>query len=214
LREALRRRLARRSGADDGMSLVELMVAMLIFSVVMAVSFSVLASVQRQSSDVQAREDTVGNARLATEQMDRQIRSGNVLYDPQAENYHNPAHPSVVQPSMRVYTQANGTQQCVQWYVDTYTDTLQFRSWSPTWQTDGIVSGWSVVAHYILNDASTPPFSLQGSTTPYGSRLLDISLLVQAPKAKGNPIQVQTSLSGRNTLYGYDPGVCSPVPAG
>jgi prepilin-type N-terminal cleavage/methylation domain-containing protein len=186
------------------MTLIELMVAMLIFSVVMAISFSVLGAVQRQSSDVQGREDTVGNARLATEQMDRQIRSGNVLYDPQAE---------ALALSMRVYTQANGVQQCVQWHVDTATDTLQFRSWSPTWQTDGIVSSWSTVARYILNDASTPPFTLQGSTTPYGSRLLDISLRVQAPKAKGNPIQVQTSLSGRNTLYGYDPGVCTPVPA-
>ncbi len=200
--EVLRRRLAERSAAEAGLTLIELMVAMVIFSVVMAVSFSVLATVQKQSSDISAREDTVGNARLALEQMDRQIRSGNVLYDPLLE---------ALPLSMRVYTQANGTQQCVQWQV--YNGALRFRSWSPTWETDGIVSTWSNKARYIVNDASTPPFALEGSATAYGSRLLDISLRVKAPKAGGNPVQLQTSLSGRNTLYGYDPGVCTPVPA-
>ncbi len=203
MHEIRRRLVARRLVAtDQGLTLIELLVAMLIFSVVMAISFSVLAAVQRQSSDVVAREDTVGNARLAIEQMDRQIRSGNVLYDPLLEP---------LPLSMRVYTQANGAQQCVQWQV--YSGALRFRSWSPTWQTDGIVSAWSNVAHYIVNDAANPPFALEGSSTAYGSRLLDISLRVKAPRAGGNPVQVQTSLSGRNTLYGYDPGVCSPVPA-
>ena len=41
----------------------------------------------------------------------------------------------------------------------------------------------------------------------------DITLLVKSPTARGKPINVTSSLSGRNTAYGYDPGVCSPTPA-
>jgi len=213
VREVIRRRVSGRSGtadrgradegrADKGLTLIELLVTMVIFSVVMATAYKVLNTVQRQSTDIAGREDTVGNARLATEQMDRQIRSGNVLYDPLLET---------LPMSMRVYTQVNGDQRCVQWQV--YNGTLRSRSWSPTWQTDGIVSSWGIVARHIVNTVSTPPFALEGGSTAYGSRLLNISLRVQAATAKGNAVEVQTSLSGRNTLYGYDPGVCTPVPA-
>jgi len=172
---------------------------MLIFSGVVAAAYTVLIAVQRQSSGIQARELSVGNARVALAQMDRQIRSGNVLYDPATE---------VLPLSMRVYTQANGDERCVQWQV--FDGTLRTRSWSPSWRTDGKVSGWTTVAHGLRN--TTSPFSLQGGSTPYSSRLVDIRLLVRGPRSGERPTEVQTSLSGRNTLYGYDPGVCSPAP--
>ena len=91
---------------EDGLTLIELLVTMMLFTLIMAGIYGVLINVQRQSRDVAGREETVGNARLATEQMDRQIRSGNVLYDPAVET---------LPLSMRVYTQANGDQRCVQW---------------------------------------------------------------------------------------------------
>ena len=65
----------------------------------------------------------------------------------------------------------------------------------------------------MVNTASSPPFALQGSSTAYGSRLVDITLQVKSPTSQGKPINVTSSMSGRNTAYGYDPGVCSPVPA-
>ena len=64
-----------------------------------------------------------------------------------------------------------------------------------------------------MNTTATPPFALQGGSTAYGSRLVDITLRVKNAESGGKPINVTSSLSGRNTAYGYDPGVCSPVPA-
>ena len=187
---------------DAGLTLVELLITMTIFSVVLAMTYSVLITVQRQTKDQTARADAVGDARLALQQIDRQVRSGNVLYDPTTEP---------LPLSMRIYTQANGDQRCVQWQVKD--GVLRSRSWSPTWTTDGLVSSWGVVARNVINTTATPPFALQGGATAYGSRLVDVTLQVQSPDSEGKPIDVSSSLSGRNTAYGYDPGVCSPVPA-
>lgn len=197
----IRLRASKRRG-DDGMTLVEILISMMIFSLALAMVYTVLISVQKQTKDQTSRADSVGNARLALMQIDRQVRSGNVLYNPASES---------LPLSMRVYTQANGVQRCVQWQV--YDRKLRTRSWSTTWQTDGLVSDWAIVAHDVVNTTATPPFALQGGTTAYGSRLVDITLLVKSPTAGGQPINVTSSLSGRNTAYGYDPGVCSPVPA-
>ena len=41
---------------------------MVIFSVVIAVSYSILITVQKQARDISGREETVGQARLALEQ--------------------------------------------------------------------------------------------------------------------------------------------------
>lgn len=197
----IRLRASKRRG-DDGMTLVEILISMMIFSLALAMVYTVLITVQKQTKDQTSRADSVGNARLALMQIDRQVRSGNVLYNPASES---------LPLSMRVYTQANGVQRCVQWQV--YDRKLRTRSWSTTWQTDGLVSDWAIVAHDVVNTTATPPFALQGGTTAYGSRLVDITLLVKSPTAGGQPINVTSSLSGRNTAYGYDPGVCSPVPA-
>lgn len=200
MRELVRRRLTQ-SEHDSGVSLVEVLVTMMIFSLIMAGIYSVLITVQRQSRDISGREETVGNARLATEQMDRQIRSGNVLYDPAKET---------LPLSMRVYTQANGNERSIQWQV--LGTQLRMRAWSTSWKFDGNVSSWGIVARGLQNTSTTPPFALEGGSTAYGSRLVDIDLRVKDPASSGNVLQIKTSLSGRNTLYGFDPGICDAVP--
>ncbi len=217
MHDFLHRRLRRNE--DSGVTLVELLISMTIFSIVIALTYSVLITIQRQTKDTTARADTVGDARLALQQIDRQVRSGNVLYSPANETGTTGCTATTVAPSvtanagncMRIYTQANGEQRCVQWQVAS--GVLRSRSWSPTWTTDGLVSDWAVVAHNAVNTVSSPPFILQGGSTAYGSRLVDIELRVKAPDSEGAPVNVTSSLSGRNTAYGYDPGIGSPVPA-
>ncbi|MFC5999789.1 type II secretion system protein J [Quadrisphaera sp. GCM10027208] len=193
----LRRRLRPRPRTDDGLTLVELLVVMIIFSAVLAMTYSVLITVQKQTRDTTSRAEAVGEARLALQQIDRQVRSGNVL--------------TPLGLQLQVYTQANGVQRCVEWEVDTTTKELRTRSWSPTWTTDGLVSGWSVVARDVVNTSTTPPFKVPAGSS-FGTRLVDIELLVKSPTAGGDPIDVSSSLSGRNTAYGYDPSTCTPAP--
>jgi prepilin-type N-terminal cleavage/methylation domain-containing protein len=200
----LRNLLARRIGPDDrGLSLVELLVVMVIFSGLLTAVYAVLITVQRQTADTVKRADAVDQARLGLQQIDRQVRSGNVLYDPASET---------LPMSMRVYTQANGDQKCVQWQV--VSNTLRTRSWIGTAASYSSVSAWAVAARNIVNTdvAGKRPFALSGSATPYGARLINFLLLVKTPGSGGQPVAVETSLAGRNTQYGYDPGTCYPIP--
>jgi hypothetical protein len=44
--------------------------------------------------------------------------------------------------------------------------------------------------------------------------LVDVTLYTRASTAPASErVMVSSSLSGRNTIYGYDAGVCTPVPA-
>lgn len=220
MRDHLQRRRARgRLAGDSGVTLIELLISMTVFSIILAGVYSVLFTVQRQTADETARADSVGDARLSLQVIDRQVRSGNVLYSPAAESIPGLSAADQCTPSgtsagscMRVFTQANGTEKCVQWQVLTSSKILRTRSWSPTWVTDGLVSGWSVSARNVVNTATSPAFSLSGGN--YGARLVDLTLKVKAPRARGNAVDVVSSLSGRNTAYGFDPGVCTPIPPG
>ena len=115
--------------------------------------------------------------------------------------------------SMRIYTQANGVEKCVQWQI--LGGKLRMRSWSPTWQTDHQVGGWSTVARDIVNQTSdtTAPFTLTGTATAYSQRVINVTLHVKNASSQGHAYDVTTSLAGRNTVYGYDTSTCSPIPA-
>ena len=205
LRSALSR--VRDLREDEGVTLIELLVTMIVFSMVIAAAYAALFTVQTQTKDTVARADAVQQAKLAVAQMDRQIRSGNVLYDPAQEA-------ALGFPmSMRVYTQANGEEKCVQWQI--LNGTLRMRSWSPAWQSDGNVTSWIVAARDIANQsgvAADTPFALAGGASPYSARVVNIFLRVKSPDSKGQRYDVATSLAGRNTVYGYDTSTCSPIP--
>ena len=215
------RRISRAVRNDDsGLSLVELLVTMILTTLIMGVTFTVMMTVQRQTSDNQARQRSITQAELAMARIDRQVRSGNVLFNPDAEidvagvaTCPDPVRNDNSGSCMRVYTQANGNQKCVQWQV--VGGALRTRAWSPAWRTDGQVSDWTTVANSLANDpAASPPFRLTGSgpVTAYSARVVDITLLVRDPKDVGRTTEVQTSLSGRNTIYGYDQSVCDDLP--
>jgi len=190
------------AGAEDGMTVVEVAVTMAILSVVMVMVFSVLDVVQRGVVRAESRSASVDEARLAVRQIDRQIRSGNVLYTPESSGM-----------ALRVYTQANGAQKCVQWRI--VGRQLQWRSWATTWVTDGNVSAWRVVADDVVNATVVPPvpmFSLDTSQPEFGQRVMKISIVANDDERAGRPTRVDLSVTGRNTQSGYSGAVCDDVP--
>ena len=56
-----------------------------------------------------------------------------------------------------------------------------------------------------------PAFSLD-ATSSFGSRLLNISLLVNDSRSSSKNSAVQASVAGRNTQYGYPTFVCATIP--
>lgn len=219
MRDAVRTRLNGSLG-DRGTTLTELLVAMIVFGIAMTMIMGAAIAVQRVTKDSEAAADAVFQTRQALATIDKQVRSGNVLFSPADEV----SYVSTCQnlgtnqgSCMRIYTQANGTQKCVQWQVladGSGTYQLQMRSWTPDWQSVGGVSNWSVAARGLAQPTSaTPPFRLETDAAgTYGQRLLKVQLVAVNAKS-GKKVEIDASLSGRNTTYGYTGNECLPVPA-
>lgn len=202
------------------MTLVEMLVAMSIFSLCMTIVFGAVITVVRKSNDVQKSAGASSELRLALAQIDRQVRSGNVLFSPALEpaagNSCTGDSPTNSGTCMRVFTQSNGPEKCVQWQVladpaKPGTNMLRSRSWTLDWQASGNVSGWATVARGLAPSPSKNPFTLEGASTPYKERLLDVHLEAYDARRKTN-IVIESSMAGRNTTYGYNAGQCTPVP--
>ncbi len=217
---------ARRINRDErGMSLVELMVATMILGIVMLVVSSVFASVESAVVRQNNLSTTLDQGRLALQQLDRELRSGNVLYDPASEN-NGLASCSGCAPgyTLRLYTQSNAPTRislglppyvCTLWMIDANQQLLT-RQWPPdgtTWS-----GPWRVVATGVVNlSLGTPEtaFALDGDPLK-GSRTVNITLALNSDYAHfpTQTARVQEALTGRNTSYGYPLNVCSTIPSG
>lgn len=203
------------------MTLVELMVVLSILSIVLVIFGTVLLGIQRAVNRQSDRSGSNDQARLAIEEMDKEIRSGNVLYDPSLTG---PGHPwsddapNQIFPGMAllIYTQTNAVtrnpgNRCVQWRITG--GQLQRRDWTTTWQTDGLVTTFRVVADHIVNQppSTTAAFALDPDPNK-GGRTIVVTFLVNQNAKSGQNVAIQASISGRNTEYGYPSNVCSTIP--
>jgi hypothetical protein len=182
-------------------------------SVVLLVFTSVLASVQRTVVVNQRLSEANDNARLALQQLDRELRSGNVITDPADSIVGFSDAPA--NQRLLIYTQANlptrGQAQCEIWKV-TEDRELQVRRWVPgssSWAT-----AWRTVAEGIVNrDTGVDTFTMNADPEK-GERTIDIVLQVN-PDLEANPDrtkELQASLTGRNTSYNYPTNICLTLP--
>jgi prepilin-type N-terminal cleavage/methylation domain-containing protein len=227
VRKGLVRRIRRlRRRPEAGFTLIEMVITVSILSLVLIIVTSVLFSVQSSFSRETIRSDTNDQARLAVQQLDREVRSGNLLYNPYpaaplppwASDPANGIYPGM---SLLIYTQTNATTQtpgnrCVQWRI--MNQQLQSRDWSTEWRTDDIVDPWRVIATGIQNQVVNPQvsaFTLDPDTNK-GGRTMVVTLLVNtnttSNTTNGNTESFQLSVTGRNTSYGYPSTVCTDIP--
>lgn len=207
----------RRQGRQDGLTLIEMLVTMIIFSLAVGLLFQAVIKVQKYTSANQNTSDTSGQLRLALDQIDRQVRSGNVLGNPANETSAS-CIAGGAGTCVRVYTQANGSLRCVQWQVTTAgaaagTRILQSRNWSPTWQTDpnpsASVTPWVVQARGLAPTQAINPFTISASS----AGVLQVRLEAVDPRRPGSRVPITSSLFGRNTNYGYTSNECTPAPS-
>ncbi len=209
-----------RCGGESGLTVLEIMISLGILSIILAIFFSVLASVQTGVAKTADRSVANDEARLALQQIDREIRSGNVFLDPDAES-----DPGMM---LRVYSQANYptrklSHRCVQWRVEG--EELQTRSWDVDFDNNGDVTPWRIVARHLHNQTSEPKakaFSLETSATYGGDdihgRVMRVRLLTNKNERAGGDVELEAAIQGRNTTYAdqaYE-GVttpCSNAPA-
>jgi hypothetical protein len=226
---------SRKERDERGITLVELIITISLLSVVMVMLLTVMTSVQSNLVRQTSRSSSNDQARLAVQELDREIRSGNVLYDPSLES--DASHFIFPGMSLRIYTQSNATtreggglsgERCVQWRIKyrkyqndgvTLLPTgdrryeLQRRQWaqsagSPVTGSD---TPWQVVADRIMNRAVSPQKA--AFTVDPAKRTVTISILANRDSSAGGNVQVDTTVEGRNTIYGYPNTVCATVPS-
>jgi hypothetical protein len=210
-----------------------------IFGVLMGFTFSILIGMMTQTRDSQARALALQDMRLGVSQIDRQVRSGNVILDPSLETTGNAGVDYAGLPvgkfySMRIFTQEGPRPRCAQWRVIDHDGNglgnLEFRTWDPAWPA-GDVTGWGVVAHNIdvsvqpLSQAAIdpskpstwPPFWV--ATPPAGASTqqaqdvrITLRLKAKGAKLSDSPASVTSVVTGRNTIFGYPSSSCSDVP--
>jgi len=208
----------RREPRDEGWTLVELLVSMSIFIVVLAIVFTLLLTMSQQTADNMARSEQMTQIRLGLAQIDRQVRSGNVISDPHDETWDN-SH-ALANYSLRIYTQTDGTNRCAQWRVifptGPTTGRLEFRSWQPDWLSSGVVSPWRVVANGLVapTTAADAPFQRVAYAAGAKAQSVQVTLWVKAAglKASAAPAAIKSVLTGRNTVFGYPADECAAVP--
>ena len=205
---------------DEGFTLTELMVAMMVMALASAVFLTTLASVQKSVAETDIRTRANTQARLALQTLDHEVRSGNLLYDP--ESYADPGDQYF---RFKVYTQANATTRqptpgytCRLWRI-TEDDELQTRWWEPyPANADATASNWRTVATGIVNrsmDPEVPAFELDPDPNK-GGRVVDVTFVVNEDlngDLSSGTAKIQSALTGRNTSYGFPINVCNTEPA-
>lgn len=195
---------------DEGLSLTELVITMVVASVVGTMAVLGVTTLMRQQASVEARQQAQQQAQLAVDQIASQVRSGNVLYQPSETQ---------TAWSLLLYTQANGEQRCVEWELNRDSGQLLSRSWTPTWNVNGFidegeVTDWRLISSNLINGSLSPtiaPFSVP-TNEPFGERLLSIDLRVGVDDNQPAGLAVGTSVTGRNTQYNFGSDLCGEKP--
>ena len=203
---------------EDGFTLVELMMVTFMMTIVIVVFTSVFENLNEGVARQQERSRANDEARLAIEQLDREIRSGNVLYDPEDDD------PQFY--TFRIHSQANATTRtsspyadpvsgatCVQWWINGDQELVR-RVWQPG-VANPAVSDWRVVAEHVVNRVpgiDVPAFTVPD---PDSLRTVAVTLMVDVDTSEtvSRPVRIETSLTGRNTTLGSSQAVCGSVPS-
>ncbi len=195
MRRALRAPRARRAlparAGEGGHTLVELLVAMGIFTTVIAViaaAVTVLTADLRKTQNLASATDT---ARVTFSRLDKQVRYASAINRPVESGSDWYVEFVTIDPS--------NTQVCRQWRLVNSTHLLQQRSW-PAASTPSSAPTWSTVATSVTNDPTTqPPFTFTASSAAAPSQQLGVNLVVSRGSLAAGTVQLTTTFAARNT---------------
>jgi prepilin-type N-terminal cleavage/methylation domain-containing protein len=196
---------------DDGLTLVELVVAMAVFGLLATVATRAEIAVVRDTARTMRSGQEVGDVRLSVDTLDRQVRSAVALFSDASAAGCTALGAGTT--CLRVSTIFQNQPRCEQWQVladasAPGTAYLRTRRYSPTWATDGQVDGWQTLARGLTAPTgSTPPFVV---TTPAGGGpTLAVAITAPDPASPGGLATISTSLTPRPLLYASASSTCS-----
>jgi len=187
---------------DSGMSIVELVTAMAIFTVILSIFLAGLISMAHTTARATQVVDASDSLRASFQALDKQIRYASSINRPG------------VGPSGSWYVEFVATDLpdgqlplCTQWRYDPTARTLGYRTWRD--DPGSSVSDWRIVAFGVTNDtgAGQVPFGFRAAGDPSAAgtvtarQELTVSLVVDADPGPGGTVQsdVATAFVARNS---------------
>lgn len=189
------RRLGRREASDKGFTMVELMIALGIFSLFLTVVLSSIISITKASTKTQVTAQSASTELGVFQRLDHQIRYSDGI------NW-----PGVGSPSGDMYiefhTPASSTKVgialCTQWRYDLLSRSLQSRSWNdvvgavppPTWETD--------LTNMPNDGGAAYPFMLKQATNS-GSTMQQLTLTLDTGNTAVKGSAITSTFVARNS---------------
>lgn len=181
--DAARKRL--RGTADSGFSLVELMVAMAIFTVFLTIVISSVVAITRASSKVQTTARTTSAELVVFQRLDREVRYSDSVNFPGVGSATGDVY---VEFRIPASSTVNNVTLCTQWRYDPTAGVIQSRTWPDT--ATPTFSNWDTEMTNVYNDGgSTYPFQLTPATGSSGKQLLTLTLDAGNTAVKGTAIK-------------------------
>lgn len=196
---------------EEGLTLVELLVAMSILVIVLGSVYGLLFSVQNGFERQVDRSTSLDQARQALLQIDREMRSASAMTAATGTTLDAYTRTNQVSASGDA---ARTTQMCVQWRV--VSGNLQTRMW-PLVGAPATVT-WRTIATNLVNTdvfeiptraSLGRPGDGRDPKNLYNGRLLNVHILANSAPATGTnaapSVELRSSLSGRNVNGQPDP---------
>lgn len=189
----------REASGDDGFSLVELLVAMGIFSVVLIVSMTGIISVTSNLRKVTNQRDAMDQTMRIMTRLDKEVPYATAISPPGqvGSDWY-----------FEYETTLAGTDTCDQWRLVAATDLVQHRTW-----TNGGTppTTWETVGTNIVNDPTTQkPFALQTSAqdSTLIREVLSVDLFAQRGGQSTGYAETKETFVARNSTGSSDASDC------
>lgn len=198
---------------EQGFSVIELLVSMIIFSVLLAVMMSVIISMNANVNKTRSIADAAAQGQRAINVLDKQVRYADWI---------NTEASGATDKYFSFEGLSNaGVLQCYQWRLHTG-GILQQRSWVSTPANTTAVTAtsptWTSVATGVVNAAAAPPFTVTTDTaggsstqTSLGFQQVAVDLVMQGNGKAVGHAETKLVMTARNSNYPPGSAQCNAV---
>jgi prepilin-type N-terminal cleavage/methylation domain-containing protein len=191
--------------ADDGFTLIELIVAMFVFSIFLAIMITSIVALTRGANRIQVAAVSANQELAVFQRLDRQIRYADGI------NQQGAGPSGAIYFEFRTPSDSASTHvtTCTQWRYDPVAKTVASRSWPDG--NLGAATVWNVQLNNVANDGGANyPFQLNPVVSG-GSSLEEFTLTLDAGNTtvKGNLIS--STFVARNSTQNTSTGAGGPI---
>jgi prepilin-type N-terminal cleavage/methylation domain-containing protein len=188
---------------DAGFTLVEVAIAMLVLSVLLAVFVRAVSLMTSTTTRVTTTGEAATEGRAASDALGRQLGTASATNTPvlAGGNWYLEFSTDEVK--------AGVDRQCTQWRYQPSTQRLEYRTWSTVTLT---ATSWITVSDAVVNTGSQPPFTVYASDSAF--MLPRVAVDLRLATRVGSIVQVQGQYTLRNSVDAPPPSpstVCTQL---